>query len=84
MTCQSGGVSEDDAGVPLTRVFGERMLHDNLWVRLGQVEIAPPDGRRFWHDVVRLRSLTNSSPYLSEPTSLRDAEAKRAWNSASR
>ena len=38
-----------------TRVFGERVIYDNPWVRLVQVEIGPPDGSRFWHHVVRLQ-----------------------------
>jgi 8-oxo-dGTP pyrophosphatase MutT (NUDIX family) len=53
-------VSDDDAGVPLTRVFGERVLYDNPWVRLVQVEIEPPDGRRFWHHVVRLQTVSTA------------------------
>jgi 8-oxo-dGTP pyrophosphatase MutT (NUDIX family) len=42
---------------PLTRVHGERTIYNNEWVRLVQVEIEPPDGRRFWHHVVRLQSV---------------------------
>jgi 8-oxo-dGTP pyrophosphatase MutT (NUDIX family) len=53
-------VSEDDAGVPRTQVFGERMLYDNPWVRLVQVEIEPPDGHRFWHHVVRLQTVSTA------------------------
>jgi 8-oxo-dGTP pyrophosphatase MutT (NUDIX family) len=37
-----------------TKVFGERVLYDNPWVRLTMVDIEPPDGRRFEHHVVRL------------------------------
>lgn len=36
------------------RVFGERSLYDNPWVRLQQVDVQAPDGTRFWHHVVRL------------------------------
>ena len=42
---------------PPTRVHGERSIYDNEWVRLVQVEIEPPDGRRFWHHVVRLQTV---------------------------
>ena len=38
-----------------TRVFGERVVYDNPWVRLTLVDIEPPDGRRFEHHVVRLQ-----------------------------
>jgi 8-oxo-dGTP pyrophosphatase MutT (NUDIX family) len=37
-----------------TRVFGERVVYDNPWVRLTLVDIEPPDGHRFEHHVVRL------------------------------
>ncbi|GAA4808426.1 NUDIX hydrolase [Actinomycetospora chlora] len=37
-----------------TRVFGERILYDNEWVRLTLVDIEPPGGERFEHHVVRL------------------------------
>ncbi|MBL7495675.1 NUDIX domain-containing protein [Frankia sp. CNm7] len=47
----------DDELVPRTRVFGERSLYDNPWVRLVQVDVEPPDGRRFWHHVVRLQTV---------------------------
>ncbi|MFD2025770.1 NUDIX hydrolase [Promicromonospora aerolata] len=53
-------MSEDNAGVPLTQVFGERVLYDNPWVRLVQVEIEPPDGHRFWHHVVRLQTVSTA------------------------
>lgn len=43
--------------VPRTQAFGERTVYDNRWVRLTQVEIEPPDGRRFWHHVVRLQRI---------------------------
>ena len=38
-----------------TKVFGERVVYDNPWVRLTLVDIEPPDGRRFEHHVVRLQ-----------------------------
>jgi 8-oxo-dGTP pyrophosphatase MutT (NUDIX family) len=37
-----------------TKVYGERVVYDNPWVRLTLVDIEPPDGRRFEHHVVRL------------------------------
>jgi ADP-ribose pyrophosphatase YjhB (NUDIX family) len=39
------------------RVFGERGLYDNPWVSLLQVDVEAPNGRRFWHHVVRLRPI---------------------------
>ncbi|GAA0332981.1 NUDIX hydrolase [Actinoallomurus spadix] len=38
-----------------TKVFGERTIYDNPWVRLTLVDIEPPDGRRFEYHVVRLQ-----------------------------
>lgn len=51
---------DDSAEVPVTRVFGERVLYDNPWVRLVRVDIEPPDGRRFWHHVVRLQTVVTA------------------------
>jgi 8-oxo-dGTP pyrophosphatase MutT (NUDIX family) len=36
------------------RTFGERVIYDSPWVRLGQVDVELPGGERFWHHVVRL------------------------------
>ena len=36
------------------RTFGERVIYDNPWVWLGQIDVELPDGERFWHHVVRL------------------------------
>ena len=36
------------------KTFGERVIYDNPWVWLGQVDVELPDGERFWHHVVRL------------------------------
>lgn len=44
-------------GVPQWQVFGERTIYDNAWVQLVQVDVEPPDGRRFWHHVVRLQTV---------------------------
>jgi 8-oxo-dGTP pyrophosphatase MutT (NUDIX family) len=38
-----------------TKIYGERVVYDNPWVRLTLVDIEPPDGRRFEHHVVRLQ-----------------------------
>lgn len=38
-----------------TKVFGERAVYENRWVRLVLVDVQPPDGRRFEHHVVRLQ-----------------------------
>jgi 8-oxo-dGTP pyrophosphatase MutT (NUDIX family) len=35
--------------------FGERVIYDNPWVWLGQVDVDVPGGERFWHHVVRLK-----------------------------
>lgn len=54
--CTVQGVSTDERPEELrTKVFGERTLYDNPWVRLTLVDIEPPDGRRFEHHVVRLQ-----------------------------
>lgn len=37
------------------RVFGERTLYDNPWVKLVKVDVEPPNGKRFEHHVVRLQ-----------------------------
>jgi 8-oxo-dGTP pyrophosphatase MutT (NUDIX family) len=44
--------------VPRWKVFGERMVYDNPWVRLVQVDVEPPDGNRFWHHVIRLQTVS--------------------------
>lgn len=38
-----------------TKVYGERVVYDNPWVRLALVDIEPPDGHRFEHHVVRIQ-----------------------------
>lgn len=40
-----------------TEVFGERAVYESPWVRLTLVDIGTPDGRRFEHHVVRLRTV---------------------------
>lgn len=40
-----------------TKVYGERTLYDNKWVRLTLMDIEPPDGHRFEHHVVRLQTV---------------------------
>lgn len=40
-----------------TKVFGERIVYDNSWVRLALVDIETPDGLRFEHHVVRLQTV---------------------------
>jgi 8-oxo-dGDP phosphatase len=37
-----------------TKIFGERTVYANRWVRLTLVDIEPPNGERFEHQVVRL------------------------------
>ena len=43
-----------DDGPSRWKTFGERVIYDNPWVWLGQVDVELPDGERFWHHVVRL------------------------------
>ncbi|HEX5543768.1 MAG TPA: NUDIX hydrolase [Micromonospora sp.] len=43
---------EDD--LPSWRIYGERMIYDNPWVRLALVDVEPPGVQRFEHHVVRL------------------------------
>jgi 8-oxo-dGTP pyrophosphatase MutT (NUDIX family) len=51
-------VSEIDRPEELrTKVFGERIIYDNEWVRLALVDIETPDGHRFEHHVVRLQTV---------------------------
>jgi 8-oxo-dGTP pyrophosphatase MutT (NUDIX family) len=50
-------VADDPTRPPRWRVHGERTLYDNPWVRLTQVDVEPPDGRRWWHHVVRLQTV---------------------------
>jgi 8-oxo-dGTP pyrophosphatase MutT (NUDIX family) len=40
-----------------TKVFGERAVYDNRWVRVTLVDIETPDGQRFEHHVVRLKTV---------------------------
>jgi 8-oxo-dGDP phosphatase len=40
-----------------TKVFGERAVYDNQWVRVALVDIETPDGQRFEHHVVRLKTV---------------------------
>ena len=40
---------------PRWKVFGERTVDDNPWVRVVRVDVEPPDGARFEHHVVRLQ-----------------------------
>jgi 8-oxo-dGDP phosphatase len=43
-----------------TKVFGERAVYDNRWVRLVLVDIEPPNGQRFEHHVVRLQTVVQA------------------------
>lgn len=40
-----------------TKIYGERTIYNNPWVRLTLVDIEPPDGHRFEHHVVRLQTV---------------------------
>jgi 8-oxo-dGDP phosphatase len=50
-------MAEEELDALRTRVFGERVIYDNPWVRLVQLEIQPPNGERFWHHVIRLQTV---------------------------
>jgi 8-oxo-dGTP pyrophosphatase MutT (NUDIX family) len=50
-------MADDSNGAPRTRVLDERTIYDNEWVRVVQMKIEPPDGRQFWHHVVRLQTV---------------------------
>lgn len=39
------------------RIYGERTVYDDPWVRLTRVEVEPPGVQRFEHHVVRLRKV---------------------------
>jgi 8-oxo-dGTP pyrophosphatase MutT (NUDIX family) len=52
-----GDMADEANGAPRTRVLDERTIYDNEWVRLVQLKIEPPDGRQFWHHVVRLQTV---------------------------
>jgi 8-oxo-dGDP phosphatase len=43
-----------------TKVFGERTVYDNPWVRVTLVDIEPPDGHRFEHHVIRLQTVVST------------------------
>ena len=44
----------DGKGARAWRTVGERVIYDDAWVWLGQIDVELPDGERFWHHVVRL------------------------------
>jgi 8-oxo-dGTP pyrophosphatase MutT (NUDIX family) len=48
-------ISPDRPDELRTKVFGERIVYDNPWVRLTLLDIEAPDGHRFEHHVVRLQ-----------------------------
>jgi 8-oxo-dGDP phosphatase len=41
-------------GAGAWRTFGERVIYDDAWVWLGQIDVELPGGERYWHHVVRL------------------------------
>jgi 8-oxo-dGDP phosphatase len=36
------------------RAHDERVIYDSPWVRLGQIDVEPPVGERYWHHVTHL------------------------------
>jgi 8-oxo-dGTP pyrophosphatase MutT (NUDIX family) len=59
-------VADEMLGAPRTKVFGERTIYDSKWVRLVQLDVEPPDGRRFWHHVVRLQTVAVAAVFDEE------------------
>ena len=55
VVCMSADPDRDQLESMRWRVFGERTLYDNPWVRLVKVDVQPPHGERFEHHVVRLQ-----------------------------
>ena len=53
-------MSNEANGAPRTVVDGERTIYDSPWVRLVQLKVTPPDGREFWHHVVRLQTVATA------------------------
>lgn len=42
------------------RQHGERIVYDSPWVRVTKVDVTPPDGQRFEHHAVRLRTVASA------------------------
>lgn len=38
------------------RAHGERVIYDSPWIWLGQLDVEPPEGDRYWHHAARYRS----------------------------
>ena len=49
-----GVAGADGNGPRAWRTFGERVIYDDAWVWLGQIDVELPGGERYWHHVVRL------------------------------
>jgi 8-oxo-dGTP pyrophosphatase MutT (NUDIX family) len=49
-------VVAEDGRSSVWKVRGERTIYDNEWIRLGLADVELPDGQRFEHHVVHLRS----------------------------
>src|ERR1700722_7702395 len=49
-----GGVTDARDGSSRWKTFSERVIYDNPWVWLGQIDVELPSGERFWHHVIRL------------------------------
>jgi 8-oxo-dGDP phosphatase len=54
-------MSNESNGAPRTIVHDERKIYDSRWVRLVQLKVTPPDGREFWHHVVRLQTVATAA-----------------------
>ena len=64
------GVTSDKRG--RWQAHGERAIYDSPWVWLGQVDVEPPGGDRYWHHVVRLRkAAVAANRELAEETGYR-------------
>lgn len=50
-------MAEDPSDPPRWQRHGERTVYEHPWVRLAQMDVTAPDGRRWWHHVVRLHTV---------------------------
>lgn len=49
-------VASDEEERTVWKVYGTRTIYDNRWIKLDLVDLEQPDGNRFEHHVVRLRT----------------------------
>lgn len=54
--CHTGQVGTSEEQRSVWKVYGSRTIYDNPWIKLDLVDLEQPDGHRFEHHVVRLRT----------------------------